>query len=502
MNHPPAISQALSHDPDTVAIVDEQGSHSYGTILERSACVAAALLRGEADLAGKRVAFLMPPDSGYAAVLWGIWRAGGIAVPLCAQHPAAEMQYVIEDSGADFIVAHPEFEATLRPLAETLGRNFVLAEPPRGATPSTLPDVPADRGALIVYTSGTTSRPKGALSLHRNLAAQVTSLVEAWGWTSQDRTALILPLHHVHGIVNVVCCALWSGAECEMLRHFDAEVVWNRLSGGHLTLFMAVPTIYNRLIAAWEKAPESQRKTWSAGCARLRLMVSGSAALPVPVFNRWKEISGHPLLERYGMTEIGMALSNPLHGERRPGHVGAPLPGVEVRLIDETGKIIQEEETPGEIQVRGDTIFKEYWGKPKITAETFSGDGWFRTGDIAVLSQGSYRILGRNSVDIIKTGGYKVSALEVEEVLLTHPAILEVAVIGVADVEWGERVAAATVLRSGKQLELGELRAWCKELMAIYKIPSLLRIVDSLPRNAMGKVVKPSVKDLFVQVPA
>jgi malonyl-CoA/methylmalonyl-CoA synthetase len=193
-----------------------------------------------------------------------------------------------------------------------------------------------------------------------------------------------------------------------MLPKFDAQTVWNRIACGDLTLFMAVPTIYVKLIAAWEAADSERQKSMSGGCAKMRLMVSGSAALPVKVLEKWQSISGHFLLERYGMTEIGMALSNPLHGKRLPGYVGNPLPQVEVRLVDDSGDLVSPG-TPGEIQVKGPGVFLEYWQKPTATAKSFH-DGWFRTGDLAAFENNSYRILGRISVDIIKTGGYKVSA--------------------------------------------------------------------------------------------
>ena len=224
-------------------------------------------------------------------------------------------------------------------------------------------------------------------------------------------------------------------------------------------------------------------------------MVSGSAALPVRTLERWREISGHTLLERYGMTEFGMALSNSLHGERRPGFVGTPLPGVEVRLVAEDGTPVGPG-TPGELEVRGPGVFLEYWRRPDATATAFRG-GWFRTGDVALLENGAYRILGRLSVDIIKTGGYKISALEIEEVLRTHSAVAECAVVGIEDVEWGERVCAAVELASGSQLTLPELQAWAKERLAPYKVPRALSVVQVLPRNALGKVMKPQVAKLF-----
>jgi len=305
----------------------------------------------------------------------------------------------------------------------------------------------------------------------------------------------VLPLHHTHGIVNVLCCALWAGAVCDMLPRFDALSVWQKLADGNITLFMAVPTIYFKLIGAWEKLSPEQQQAMSRACDHLRLMVSGSAALPVTAFHRWKSITGHALLERYGMTEIGMALSNPLHGNRRPGHVGTPLPGVDIRLVDEKGAPA----TPGasgEIEVSGLTVFKEYWERPMETKAAFSGP-WFRTGDVATIEEGSYRILGRQSTDIIKTGGYKVSALEIEEELRTHPLVAEVAVVGKEDPEWGERVCVAIVLSEGAVLSQAELRKWGKERLAPYKAPSSVMFVKSLPRNAMGKVTKPAVKDLF-----
>ena len=430
-------------------------------------------------------------------IQWGVWRAGGIAVPLAVSHPPAELEYVIRDAEAETVVVHPDLAAAmqavrLRPTVRTVTTDQAVGTAPR----SPLPGVAAGRRAMIVYTSGTTGKPKGVVTTHANIVAQVTSLVTAWEWRADDWILLVLPLHHVHGIINVLTCALWAGARCEVLPKFDAERVWARIAAGDLTLFMAVPTIYGKLITAWEAAAPERRRAWSAGCAppRMRLMVSGSAALPVQRLERWREISGHVLLERYGMTEIGMALSNPLHGERRPGFVGTPLPGVDVHLVDEAGRPVVRGE--GEIEVRGATVFLEYWRRPEATAAAFR-DGWFRTGDVAVLDDGAYRILGRSSVDIIKTGGYKVSALEVEEVLRTHPAIAECAVVGVEDPEWGERICAAVERRGEADLTLAALQAWAKERLAPYKIPRALRSVPALPRNALGKVTKRDVVALF-----
>jgi malonyl-CoA/methylmalonyl-CoA synthetase len=223
-------------------------------------------------------------------------------------------------------------------------------------------------------------------------------------------------------------------------------------------------------------------------------MVSGSAALPIPVLEQWRELSGHTLLERYGMTEIGMGLSNPYRGEKIPGSVGVPLPGVEVRLVDDDGGELPHG-TPGEIQVKGPTVFLEYWDRPEDTDAAFTPDGWFRTGDTGVVEEGRYRILGRSSVDILKTGGEKVSALEIEEVLLGHEAISEAAVVGIDDEEWGQRVVA--VLVAPGPVEGEELRLWVKDRLAPHKVPKEFHFTDSLPRNAMGKTQKPEVVRLL-----
>lgn len=489
----------LAEDAAGTAIVDAGGAHDYEALRRASDDVARRLLGAgrTADLEGARVALHLPPGFDYVATLLGAWKAGGIAVPLCLSHPEPELAYVLDDIAASIVVADGERRDLLRRLASERDAVF-LPGPATGRSGDrpperTLPRVSRDRPSLILYTSGTTGRPKGVVLSHRNLDATIEALVASWGWTAEDRIVHVLPLHHTHGIVNALLCALRVGATVEMLPTFDAGAVWDRFKDDAVTLFMAVPTVYNRLIADWEAAPEAERVRRSAGARELRLMVSGSAALPVPVLERWREITGHTLLERYGMTEIGMALSNPLAGERRPGSVGTPLPGVEVRLLDEGGNEVESGQ-PGEIHVRGPAVFERYWERPEETREAFL-DGWFRTGDIAVVEDGAYRILGRQSVDIIKTGGYKVSALEIENVLGGHPELAECAVVGVPDPDWGEAVCAALVAR--RELPRNELRDWARERLAPYKLPHRVLTVDELPKNAMGKVTKPAVRALF-----
>jgi malonyl-CoA/methylmalonyl-CoA synthetase len=471
---------------------------TFGALLAAADGVAATLLAGRASLEEERVAVLAAPGAGFVASLLGTWRAGGVAVPLALSHPPAEHAYVLDDAGVTLAVADRENAGRLASLLAEREIQLLLAEDAMTggrAAARTAWQEPEDAGrALVLYTSGTTGKPKGAVHTHGSLAAQVASLSEAWEWSPDDAIPNVLPLHHTHALVNVTLSALANGARVEMLGGFDAESCWRRLEAGGLTLFMAVPTVYAKLAAAWGAADAATRSRRSAACRRLRLMVSGSAALPVPLFSRWEEISGHRLLERYGMTEIGMALSNPLRGERVPGTVGAPLPGVEVALADEAGGACADG-VPGELRVKGPTLFSEYQGRPEETWRAFAA-GWFLTGDVAVREAGGYRILGRASTDILKSGGYKLSALEIEDALRLHPAVRDVAVVGLPDEEWGERVAAA-VVAEGEFPSLQALRAWAGDRLAPYKIPTRLLLVDDLPRNAMGKVTKASVKALF-----
>lgn len=441
------------------------------------------------------MAYLIPPSFEHVAVQWGIWRAGGVAVPLSPLHTRRELDRALADSEPAALVIHRDLESEAARVATRSGIRVWPAHELLECPARPLPEIDGRRRAMILYTSGTTGEPKGVVMTHAAIQAQIECLIEAWGWTDTDRVLLVLPLDHVHGIVNVLSSALFSGARCDVMPRFDALETWRRIVEGELTLFMAVPTIYRRLITAWENAPPQKRRGMSQACRKLRLMVSGSAALPASVFQRWRGISGHTLLERYGTTETGMVLSNPLAGERRAGSVGTPLPGVEVRLVDERLRDV-EPGTAGEILVRGPGLFLEYWRKPAATAQAFH-DGWFRTGDIAVLERGRYRILGRSSVDIINTGGYKVSALEIEEVLSEHPAIRECAVVGVPDEEWGERVCVAAELAEDAGLDLNTLRDWAARRLAPYKIPRSLVVVDALPRTVIGKVAKPALPNLF-----
>ena len=495
MNELPLVARARKH-ADHVAFRSGTTSYTYQQLLDRSGMLAGRLLGEASDLNEARVALLVAPGSEYAAAQWAIWRAGGIKVPICLSATEPEWEYSLTDSGSSAVIADAPMAAKIAPLCQRLGVRLLNIASVSAAPAKKLPEISPGRRAMILYTSGTTSKPKGVVTTHANIHAQIESLVQAWEWSAADCIPLFLPLHHIHGIINVTCCALWSGARIEAFERFDLAAIFARVRADAYTLFMAVPTIYVKLIQALEAALPEDRAAIVGGFARMRLMVSGSAALPASVHEQWTALTGQKLLERYGMTEIGMAISNPHHGERRPGAVGRPLPGVEVRLKTESGALVTGEHEPGEIQVRGPGVFRAYWNRPEVSAESFD-DGWFRTGDMAVLETGYYRIMGRLSVDIIKSGGYKLSALEIEATLLEHPSIRECAVVGVPDATWGEAVAAAVVLSKGVTLELPALREWCRERLSHYKIPQRLLAMDDLPRNAMGKVTKPALRPLF-----
>ncbi|KAI8074850.1 hypothetical protein BC940DRAFT_230048 [Gongronella butleri] len=516
----PLFENALKYAQDTAKVaiddvrVDKQ--FTYGHLVRAAGALAARLLDGKTDLDEQRVAILCPSGFAYVVCQWAIWAAGGVAVPVCTSHPAAEQIYTLTDAQATLLLAHDVYAARTDELVQAtridawkLNEDDLVADLPE------LKAMDASRRAMIIYTSGTTGKPKGAVSTHDNMDAQTSVLVDAWHWTGDDRIYHILPLHHVHGIINALCCPLYAGATVEMHEKFDAKKTWQRwvdtLNGKpRLSTFMTVPTVYAKLIAAYKAADNATKQQFSAACKQFRFMVSGSASLPTPLRDEWHRISGHVLLERYGMTaELGMALSQ-TYDDRREGTVGFPLAGVETRLLAESiessgifdKNVTDERDTPGMLYVKGRNVFKEYWQRPEATAKE-KIDGWFSTGDLAMRTQekGYYKILGRSSIDIIKTGGEKVSALEIEREILSCPSlgVADVAVVGVPNPEWGQRVAAVVVLDENKTLDLDVLRATLKTRLAVYKVPSLLHVVQQLPKNAMGKVTKKDLLQYFVE---
>ena len=485
----------LQDNVDNIALIDGNSRYSYGEVNRRIDCFATGLLGGKDDLREERIAFFMPASLDYVTTMHGVWRAGGIAVPLNVASAVAELDHYLSCAGVTRMIANAEYQESLGELCSSLNIELLSVDDVLVGEKAALPDIDPERRAMMLFTSGTTNKPKGVVSTHRTVRAQITTLIDAWAWTGDDVIPLFLPLHHIHGIINILSCGLWAGATVHLFAKFDIPRVSEQIINDTYNVFMAVPTIYVKLIQYFDTIEQEQVRKICDGFSRMRLNISGSAACPVKLFNQWRDLTGQVLLERYGMTEIGMGISNPYDGERRAGCVGQPLPGVECQLFDEDDRPINENAVPGEIRIKGDNVFLEYWDNEKATKESFR-DGWFCTGDVAVVEDGYYRIMGRSSVDIIKSGGYKLSALEIEGVLLTHPAVSEVAVIGVQDDTWGEAVTAFIGLNAGATLEYEDLKTWCDGKMSSYKIPKTIRIVDALPRNAMGKVTKPTLREM------
>ncbi|KAF3934969.1 S-dihydroxybenzoyltransferase [Dactylella cylindrospora] len=423
-------------------------------------------------------------------------------------HPFEELEYTVSNSEPSLIFIHEDFRKLLPDFEAAFPSIPILGVPSEGinkiavgqtVSARSMPLVDPKRRALIIYTSGTTSKPKGCVTTHGNILFQAATLVTAWKYSSEDHLIHVLPLHHVHGIINGLTAMLLAGGTVEIYPKFDAATVWRRWIEGGSTMFMAVPTVYSRLNSYFTEkiAGTVDERRAVEGARKLRLVVSGSAALPMSVKQKFKEITGITLLERYGMTEIGMALSCKYEnsdGKGRPdGSVGWPLEDVQVRLVKDDGDFVAADSLDeGEIQIKGPNVFKEYWKMPQETSKEFTEDSFFRTGDIAYRDEsGAYFIRGRRSVDIIKSGGYKISALDVEREILLHlPNVKEVAVVGVEDEEWGERVAAIIAVENEGNLELKELRNMLRSHLAPYKIPTLLKIVPKIDRNAMGKINK------------
>jgi malonyl-CoA/methylmalonyl-CoA synthetase len=486
----PLLIRLNAQGADAVAVIDPDGARTTYGALGRRSTVAAWAFNAHGVGPGRTVAFLVESGALYVETLVAIWRAGGIAVPLSPLHAVPELAHVVQDAAPLVVVASAALAPRLAGLpSPATGQQALLAETlassPAGSGELPLP--PADADALMLYTSGTTGRPKGVRLSHAALAATVTSLEAAWRWRRDDRLLHVLPLHHTHGLIVALLGALWAGAETRFLP-FDAAAVWSALADA--TVFMAVPTIYAKLLQAHDAAAPELRAGWATAARGPRLFTSGSAALPAAMLARFREVTGQTILERYGMTEIGMALSNPYDGPRVAGAVGRELPGVSVDIVDDEGRPAPAGE-PGELRVRTPQMFSAYHGDPAATAASFDDRGRFRTGDTGVRDgEGVIRLLGRTSTDIIKSGGYKLSALEIEAALLEHPAVAEVAVTGVPDETWGERVTAWVVARGQTPPSLADLQAFARERLAPYKLPRALELLPELPRNAMGKVQK------------
>ncbi|MEU2365027.1 acyl-CoA synthetase [Streptomyces noursei] len=424
--------------------------------------------------------------------------AGVAAVPINPKIGERELTHIVTDSAPALVLAEPG--TTLPDPLAALPRIDVEATPSADApVPGPLPVEPGDEApALIVYTSGTTGPPKGVVLPRRALARTLDALEDAWQWTADDVLVHALPLFHVHGLILGVLGPLRRGGSVHHLGRFSTEAVARELSADGTMLF-GVPTMYHRLALDAEQNP-----TLARALGRARLLVSGSAALPLTDHQRLTAATGRRVVERYGMTETLMNTSVRADGPDATGTVGVPLPGVYVRLVDDAGRAVEESdgETVGEIQVRGPNLFSEYLNRPDATAAAFDG-GWFRTGDMAVRDPaGNYRIVGRKATDLIKSGGYKIGAGEIENALLAHPGVAEAAVTGEPDEDLGERIVAWVVPETGADAgrppSAQELADHVAGQLAPHKRPRIVHFLDALPRNDMGKILK---RDLRAAAP-
>lgn len=433
---------------------------------------------------GGRVAVWATPTLETAVAVVAALEAGVAAVPLNPKSGEKELGHILSDSAPTVVLAEPgaELPSPLRDLT----RVDVEAHGTGGPAPE--PSAGDEDPALVVYTSGTTGPPKGAVIPRRAIATTLDALADAWQWTGDDVLVHGLPLFHVHGLVLGVLGPLRRGGSVRHLGRFTTEGVARELNDGATMLF-GVPTMYHRVAESLSAEPELVK-----ALAGARLLVSGSAALPVHDHERIAAATGRRVIERYGMTETLMNTSVRADGEARAGTVGVPLPGVELRLVEEDGSAVAsyDGETVGEIQVRGPNLFTEYLNRPDATAEAFTADGWFRTGDMAVRDPDGYvRIVGRKATDLIKSGGYKIGAGEIENALLEHPAVREAAVTGEPDADLGERIVA-WVVPTDPQSPPGaeELADHVAGRLAPHKRPRVVRYLDALPRNDMGKIMK------------
>jgi malonyl-CoA/methylmalonyl-CoA synthetase len=461
-------------------------------------CAAALLKMGVAK--GDRVVLFLNKSVFFVIAHLAIQKVGAIAVPLNPGFKKAEMDYLLRDADPILVIADPD-KCTMvtqilphcRFLEVDTGKPYqktaIFNED--DAEPADIEVLPEDPG-LIIYTSGTTGQPKGAMLTHRNLVRDAQNIIETWEITRSDVLCHGLPLFHVHGLCFALHTALLTGARVVMLDSFKPEIMASVLAGKDqettCSLFMAVPAMYAKIMDILDGK--------QLNFDHIRLWTSGSAPLPVKDFQRITHTFGKQPVEREGMSETGMNFSNPLHGERKPGSIGLPLPGLQTRIVDPETFTDVPQGRIGEIWLKSASISPGYWRKPKETSETFE-QGWFRTGDLGRVDADGYFYLTDRIKHIIITGGENVSAKEVENVINAVDGVIESAVVGIPDEKWGELVVAAVVARPGHALSPGDLQQVCKNQLHNWKCPKQIIFVEEIPKNTMGKVLKEAVKGLF-----
>ena len=469
-----SLLETLVAAPDCTAMVVGDAALSYPQLRDAAGAVAQ-------DVAGSRhVAVWAQPRLETAIAVTGTLAAGAAVVPVNPKAGSGELSHQLGDAAPELLLAASDADLPELPVAV---RRVSVDERSRSELRA---DVDPESVAIVLYTSGTTGPPKGVLLPHRALESNLAALAAAWQWTAEDRLVHGLPLSHIHGLVLGTLGPLRLGGTVEHLGRFSpAGVAGALLRGG--TMLFGVPTMYHRLAGAAE-----DDRAIADALGEARLLVSGSAALPATLHERIERICGQRVVERYGMSEAMMIAAVRADGDRRPGYVGRPLPGVDVRLVADDGTLVtaRDDATIGEVAVRGPNVFLGYLNRDEDTRAVMR-DGWFMTGDLAVRAPDGYvRLVGRRSTDLIKSGGYRIGAGEVENALLEHPAVAEVAVTGEPDEDLGERIVAWVVLSNGREAGPDELSAFVAKALTPHKRPRTVRFVASLPRNEMGKVRK------------
>lgn len=566
---------------DRVFLHDKYGQFTYGALNKLSKQLSSNLLASlnKTDLNGEKIAVLCANNYTYVASVLAIWRANGVPLGLNKQYPNKLIEYFVNDSKCKLVInglenarAHQDDPGFLEVLNKHKVINFKLDEAEFHKQQSSSESDSEDaltafknlleldemrqRQGLILYTSGTSGPPKGVVLTRQNLARTTRTIADAWLINSKDSCLHTLPLNHVHGLCYLLLTYLYAGAQVHMMPKFNAVEVWQKLldTKNNINSFMAVPTIYVQLVAEMLNNKQNydlEHVKWVFK-NKIRLVVSGSAPLNVKTHREWLELTGYNILERYGMTEIGLGLSNPYvetsQWKRVAGAVGRPFGNTQVRIVepsdtDKEDKVDVEkrvlvvsspdqdtflngaearssDEIFGELQIKGDMVFKEYLNKPVQTKETFSSDGWFKTGlksltifnldlyelilktgdtSIFLKDEKIYKLVGRTSVDVIKSGGYKISALDIEKVILSNEYVEDVAIMGLSDPVWGQRVFALLVIKPAKvsQFKENEFKSWCKANLPKYQVPTLIKLIDKMPRNLLGKVNKKELVKVY-----
>jgi long-chain acyl-CoA synthetase len=487
------LTETAERNGDHTAFKLDDIELSYSMLDEGSARVA-GLLKAKGLEAGDRVGLMMPNVPYFPAIYYGILRAGGIVVPMNVLLKGREVAFYLDDPGAKLLFAWADFAEAAEAGAEKAGAEVILVkpgdfekllaeqEPDRG-----MADKSADDTAVILYTSGTTGKPKGAELTHANLYRNSAGVSQKLGEMSEDDVLLgALPLFHSFGQTCTMNSAVSVGATVTMLPRFDPDKALDIIARDTVTIFQGVPTMYNAMLHS--------KSCDSADCSTLRLCMSGGAAMPAELMREFEEKFGCMILEGYGLSETSPVASfNHPDRERKPGSIGTPIEGVEMQVWDDDGNELQQGEV-GEIVIRGHNIMKGYWNREEANKEAITADGWFRTGDMAKVDEDGYFFIVDRKKDLIIRGGYNVYPREIEEVLYEHPAIQEAAVVGVPHDELGEEVGAAVVLKEGESVDADELKSYVKEQVAAYKYPRKIWFVDELPKGPTGKILKREIK--------